>query len=131
MVTEIVLLLGFLCFLCVRNDFIRRRLAFVAAMLFWGVARLLTELTFKMEAMSGSITYDWGSVSACIAAVCLFGCLFSMFVACVGPAASSPSPAGVEGTEATAAPETVPLQTASERIRKLVDEPEDVPPENE
>lgn len=128
MVTEIVLLLGFLCFLCIRNDYIRRRFAFVAAMVFWGVARLLTELTFKVEATSGSITYDWGSVSACIAAACLFFCLLSMFIACVAPLPPTRLPRNEVGQQEETSGETSSQRTASERIRELVAEDDNTNP---
>jgi len=132
MITEIVLLLGFLCFLCVRGDYIRRRLAFVAAMLFWGLARLLTELGYGFDATSGSFRYDWGSLSSYIAAACLFFCLFSMFIACTPRffTAGKLSEDGV-AQEQDAPSEASDPRTASERIRELVDENEDVSTSNE
>lgn len=131
MVTEIVLLLGFLCFLCVRGDYIRRRPAFVAAMFFWGLARLFTELGFGFDATSGSLRYDWGSLSSYIAAACLFFCLFSMFIACTPSLRAGRLAEEGVAQEQDAPSEEPDPRTASERIRELVDENENVSPSNE
>lgn len=81
--TEIVLLLGLLGFLAVRQDYLHRRIPFILSMIFWGTSRILTELTFKVEVTTGSLQYDWGSLMACSAAGCLFLCLFCIFLACL------------------------------------------------
>ena len=122
MITEIVLLLGILGFLAIRNDYVARKGPFVMAMLFWGIARILTEITFKTDGFSGKLRYEWGSLSACAAAASLFLCLFCVFWACLRPAGKR---------RVTSCPEKVclkneatdePVKNASERIKELVGE---------
>lgn len=108
MITEIVLMLGLLGFLCVRNDFIRRVPPFLLAMLFWGAARILMELTFR-ETMAGT-KYDWGSLTGVAAAVSLSLSLFCLFWACYVRRshlrATAPTPGGAFAPMEPAAPET-------------------------
>lgn len=120
MITEIVLLLGVLCFLCIRNDFVHRRRWLVCAMVFWGSSRILTELTFRPEAATGNLRYDWGSLTSCMAAACLLLCLLCVFLACL-PRRALPRPRADGGSDGSGAPSTPP-EPASERLKKLVDE---------
>jgi len=124
MVTEIVLLLGVLCFLSIRNDFVHRRGCLVGAMVFWGSSRILTELTFKMEPMTGNLRYDWGSLTSCIAAVCLFLCLLCMFLACLPARRPGSRPRAGGGSHDSGSPSPSPDrdEDASERLKELVDE---------
>ena len=117
MVTEIVLLLGFLGFLAIRNDYIQRRGPFILALVFWGLTRLLTELTFR-----GDTSYEWGSRSACAAAVCLFLCLSSMYWACARPLVPAHPRDSHTSDKPDAQTPPPPQKDPSERIRELIDE---------
>lgn len=124
MITEIVLLLAVLCFLSIRHDLVHRKGCLVGAMVFWGSSRILTELTFKMEVTTGNLRYDWGSLTSCIAVVCLFLCLLCVFLACL-PARRCVSREEVDdGSEDSSSSSTPPgpAESASERLEKLVDE---------
>ncbi len=123
MVSETGILLCLLAFLCVRNDFVQRRGCFVAAMIMWGTARLLTEMSFKLQPSTGQLAYDWGSISATVAAACLFLCLLLTFCACwrrrpgLGHASQSAGPEQ-EATETR----DDSRQDPSERIKKLMED---------
>jgi len=127
MITEIVLLLGVLCFLSVRHDFVHRKWWLVIAMIFWASSRILTELTFKLEIPTGDLRYEWGSLSACLAAVCLFLCLLCVFLACLPSRrhlSSRHAAAEPDGSVVALLPPGEEAQDASERLKKLVDEAE-------
>ena len=121
MITEIVLLLGILGFLCVRNDYVMRKVPFVMAMCFWGISRILTEITFKIESVSGELRYDWGSLSACTAAGCLFFCLLCIFWACLGSGNSRIDSKNGEDTLAKEVKLDDTPKNASERIKELIE----------
>ena len=116
MISENVIILGFLCVLCVRGRLVRRGWALVTAILFWSLARLLMELSFK----GGSYEYSWGSLPSLVAIGCLSLSVLLIYVACVGqdtrPAigAAEPAPAAKE-------PEPPPpASDPSERIREIL-----------
>lgn len=117
MITELVLLLGFLGFLAVRTDFIRRRTAFVGALVCWGLARFLTEYTFKVGT-TGSLDYQYASLTSYAAALCIFLCVLLMFVACLG-ARRSGQVKSVSGAD-DSPEDTGPTLSPSERIREIV-----------
>jgi len=125
MITEMVLLLGFLAFLCIRNDLVRRRLPFLAALFFWGAARILVEANFKLETSTGFLGYSWASLLACTAAACLFFCLLCVFWACLrearGPGSGSEQREEDEDSRSRVGAGAGDSTTTSERIRKLVD----------
>ncbi len=120
MISEVVVLLGLLGFLCIRNDYIRRRVPFLLAIVFWGTARILMEINFRTEP-TGELKYDWASRASVIAAACLVACLFCLFWACwrrpvrrqVGrpPSPDTPSP-------------TTPIRQESptDKLKRLVEE---------
>lgn len=124
MITELVLLLGILCFLGIRNDFVHRKGWFVCAIILWGGTRILTELTFKTESMTGQMRYDWGSLTSCAAAVCIFLCLFCIFVACLPRRRSVPQSRAGDGSEQPGSPASAAGSDAdlSERLRDLVED---------
>jgi hypothetical protein len=77
MITELVLLLGALVFLGIRNDYVKRSWALVAAIFCWGGARFFTEMGF-----ADASRYNWGSLPAYLAAACLLFCVLLIFCAC-------------------------------------------------
>jgi len=92
------------------------------AMLFWGTARILTEVTFKVQPSTGALSYDWGSLSACIAALCLLLCLACVFWACLpmtSPVPTADEAAGPDGPAEWAAQQE---ESASERIKHLIED---------
>ena len=120
-ITELVLLLGVLCFLSIRNDLVHRKGWLVSAIILWGATRILTELTFKTEFMTGQLRYDWGSLTSCVAAVCLFLCLLCIFLACIPsrrPVSRRPGDGSDQPGSSSLAPG--PSEDASERLRDLV-----------
>lgn len=116
MISENVVILGFLCVLCVRGRLVRRGWALVAAIVFWSVARLLMELSFK----GGSYEYSWGSLPSLVAVGCLSLSVLLIYVACAGQdrraasGAAGPSPTATEPESAPPAPDP------SERIREIL-----------
>ena len=117
MLSENVVILAFLCVLCVRGRLVRRGWALVAAVLFWSAARLLMELSFK----GGSYEYSWGSLPSLVAVGCLSLSVLLIYVACAGqdaPASAAPTgPSRTGEQEGTAA---APLDP-SERIRNILE----------
>jgi len=118
-ISEIVVLLGFLGFLCIRNDYVRRRGPFVLSILFWGAARLLMELNFKVEP-TGELKYDWASVASCTAAACLVACVLCICWACWRPHRLGLG--GDAGVQPAGGPAERPAKAHPEdRIRQLVE----------
>ncbi|MCK5806008.1 MAG: hypothetical protein KAI66_24465 [Lentisphaeria bacterium] len=117
MITELVLLLGFLAFLCIRTDFISRRWVFVIAILAWGAARFCTEFNFSGE------QYTYGTLVSYGAAAGLVVCLLAMFFACSGDAGSAKHD-GQEGVGELSSGESdeSPGQSPSARIESLLSE---------
>lgn len=106
------ILLVFLCFLCVRSDYVRHVWAFILALCFWGGMRVLMEFSFRAADQGGA--YAWGSVTSVVAAACLLLCIFFLFIACLG-ARRARSARGPEGGEASRR-----RLSPSERIRQLI-----------
>jgi hypothetical protein len=119
MITELVLLLGFLGFLAVRTDFIRRRAAFVASLVCWGLARFLTEYTFKVGD-GGSLDYQYASLTSYAAALCICLCVLFMFVACLGARRRTDYGSGLAVTDGGPDEDDGPSPSPSERIREIV-----------
>jgi hypothetical protein len=117
MISEIVVLLAFLCFLAVRSDRVHRPWAFLVAATSWGTARILVEVSFK----GGSYEYSWGSLPSVVAAACLYLCVVFLFVACVGRPRGVPPVTPGSGAEAKGEVAAVPA-APSERIRMILDE---------
>jgi hypothetical protein len=93
MISEIVVILIFLCFLSVRTALVRRTWAFVTAVVLWGAARALMEISFK----GGYYEYSWGSLPSLVAVCCLFLCVLFIFAACTGRARPGDSDADGKG----------------------------------
>ena len=120
--TELNLLLGFLAFVSVRTDFVRRKLLFVAALVFWGLGRLLTEYTFK-PTDEGTLVYKYASLSGYGVAVCLFLSVLFLFLSCLGSGSHRQNAANADQlAEARGGEEQEDRLSPSERLRKLVDE---------
>ncbi len=113
MITELVVLLAALCFVCIRTDFVRRGSLLVVAIVFWGLARLLTELNF--ERAQYDLAYTYGTVVSYAAAFCLVGCVLSIFAACWRPRRKTPPAAPAKDQ-----PESLPASDPSERLRELL-----------
>ncbi|NOY81215.1 MAG: hypothetical protein GXP31_09445 [Kiritimatiellaeota bacterium] len=125
MISEIVVLLGLIGFLCIRNDYIRRRVPFLLAIVFWGTARILMEINFATEP-TGEVKYDWASRAAVVAAACLVACLFCLFWACWRRPLRRPSSVG-GGRPAVAsdAPHTATTsrqESPTDKLKRLVEE---------
>jgi prolipoprotein diacylglyceryltransferase len=118
--TELNLLLGFLAFLAVRTDFIRRRVMYVIALVCWGLARFFTEYTFKPTG-EGTLMYKYASFSGYAAALSIFLCVLFLFLACLGSRPHRRVASVPPDEEETAADGDESL-SPSERLRKLVDE---------
>lgn len=115
MITELVLLLGFLAFACVRTECVRRPWAFFAAIIAWGGARLLTEINF-----SGT-EYSYGSWVSYGAAGSLVLCLIFLFLGCSSSTSRNRShtPA-VPGTGSNGEEDTAD-SAPSERIQHVLE----------
>ena len=117
MITELVLLLAFLGFLCIRTDFILRRWPFVIAILAWGAARFCTEFNFSGE------QYTYGTFVSYGAAASLVVCLLAMFFACSRDFSSGTGDGRGEGAGSPPAESGEPTgQSPSARIENLLSE---------
>lgn len=120
MISEVVVLLALLGFLCIRNEYVQRRGPFLLSILFWGTARILMEMNFRTEP-TGELKYNWASHASVLAAGCLIACLACVFWACWrrhtrhGVARVPKPDALVQGEEAV-------RETPSDRIKRLVEE---------
>ena len=115
MITELVLLLAALCFVCIRTDYVRRGGLLVVSILLWGVARLLTELNFERAQYDPAYTY--GTLISYGAALCLVGCVLFLLAACWKPRRPTASPPPVDEKPAVA-----PARDPSDRLRELLSE---------
>ena len=119
-----VLLLGLLGFLAIRADLVKRKVPFIAAMVCWGGARMLTEFSFKLTPETGELAYKWGSIASCTSELCLILCLLLIYCAC------APLTAGRDQTANPAAGSEVvdaddeSASTASERIKHIIEHDE-------
>lgn len=114
MITELVLLLGVLAFVCVRTDFVIRRTWFVLALMAWGAARILTEMNFT------GTDYHYGNLLSYGAALSLVGCLLFLFIACLRPRQPQDSDQEENGARTDSAePDD---ESPSERLEHLMEE---------
>ena len=119
MISEIVVLLALLGFLCIRNEYVRRRAPFVLAILLWIAARVLMEVNYKLQP-TGELQYDWGSIVATVAAGCLGACLFCIFLACWRP--HRRQQVGETGRPHAEDADRKPPARPEDRIRELVED---------
>lgn len=113
MITELVVLLAALCFVCIRTDFVRRGSLLVVAIVLWGLARLLTELNF--ERAQYDPTYTYGTMISYAAAFSLVGCVLFLFAACWQSRRKAPPALPAEDQS-----EPLPASDPSERLRELL-----------
>ena len=118
MITELNILLGALCFVCIRTDYVRRGGFLALAIVCWVAARLLTELSFGRAQYDPSYTY--GTLASYAAACSLVACLASLFAACWHRQRGATRDAATADRAATATDEPAP--TPSERLRELLED---------
>lgn len=117
MISEIVVLLALIGFLCIRNEYVERRGALLLAIVLWGVTRVLMELNIRVESSTGEFQYQWASLVACVAAASLAGCLLCICWACWrgGRGARGPARDGAEEEDSRDE-----MASPSERLKRLV-----------
>ena len=121
MISEIVVLLALLGFLCIKNEYVQRRGPFLMAIVFWGTARVLMEMNFRTEP-TGELKYNWASHASVVAAGCLVACLFCIFWACWRRHPRRKLGRISESEHSARQDETDSRETPSDRIKRLVEE---------
>ena len=118
MISEVVVLLAFLCYVSIRKRPVSRPWGLIVSMLFWGAARLLMELSFR----GGSYEYSWGSLPSLLAAACLFFSLLFLYIACAGRTLHRQAGSGEGRAPDRHENGAAGAASRSERIKQLLDE---------
>ena len=114
--TELIVLLAALCFVCIRTDYVRRGPFLGMAVIFWGLARFLTELNYGRAQYDASYTY--GTTVSYLAGLCMVISLLFLAGACWRPSRKEPVVPVTQATLAKA--EEPPPADPSERLRELL-----------
>lgn len=114
--TELMILLAALCFACIRTDYVRRGSFLGMAIVFWALARFLTELNFGRAQYDASYTY--GTPVSYLAGFSMAGTLLFLAAACWRPRRKEPTVPVAPATPGKA--EEPPPADPSERLRELL-----------
>lgn len=114
--TELMVLLAALCFVCIRTDYVRRGAFLGMAIIFWGLAQFLTELNYGRAQYDASYTY--GTLISYLGGFAMVGSLLFLAAACWRPSHKKPSASPVPATPEK--PEEAAPVDPSERLRELL-----------